>query len=188
MLLFHEYVDKRGILQLFQDQYAEDRGFFYHHKKPELLYQQIQRIVAGYTSNNVNEFLQKDPVYAQVNHQSGMASAATVCRWGKSFTETDLCRIQGIQDTLIGLYYQQVHSERITIDIDTTYDLASENLEGARYNTHYGETGFSPMVAFDGDTGIPLRSNLRPGNKYCSEDAELFLELLLQKLPSSSIG
>ena len=184
MLLFNEYVHKRGILELFQEQYAEDRGFFYEHKKPELLYQQVQRIIAGYTNNNVNKFLQKDPVHAQVNDKR-LASASTVCRWGQGFSEKDQYAIQGIQDTLIEIYYQQVKSKRITIDIDTTYDPASDNLEGVSYNTHYGENGYSPMVAFDGDTGIPLRANLRPGNKYCSEGAESFLESLLQKLPDS---
>ena len=183
MLLFHEYLNKRGILELFEQKYAEDRGDEYIHKKPALLYQQIQRMVAGYTNNNVVSYLQKDPVYEQIHSETGIASSPTVCRWGQHWNEVDRHQLQSIHDELIETYYAKTPLEKVIIDIDTTYDPASENLEGVSFNRHYKETGFSPMVAFDGVTGIPLRGNLRPGNRYCNQGAESFLDSIFQKLP-----
>jgi hypothetical protein len=183
MLLFHEYMDKRGILSLFQEKYPENRGDEYVHQKPDLLYQQIQLTIAGYTNNNVVSHLQQDPVYRHINQSNGLASAATVCRWAKSWKEEDRLNLQHIHDELIETYYAQISPEKIIVDIDTTYDPASETLEGVSYNSHYEETGYSPMIAFDGITGLPLRGNLRPGNKYCNQGAESFLDSLFQKLP-----
>lgn len=183
LLLLHEYLNKSGILELFAQKYPENREGIYQHQKPNMLYQQIQRIISGYTNNNVASFLQKDPVYKQIHNKNGLASSSTICRWGKSWDETDCHKLQNIHDELIEAYYTQTKPEKIVVDIDTTYDPASENLEGVSFNNHYQETGYSPMVAFDSENGLPLRGKLRPGNEYCNQGAELFLRQIFSLLP-----
>ena len=45
----------------------------------------------------------------------------------------------------------------VIVDVDTSFDEVSENVENSSYNTHYGTTGYSPILAFDGITGDLIR-------------------------------
>jgi len=182
LLLFHEYNERLGIKELLERYYKENRKGRFFHKKSEILYQEILRMVAGYPSANTVKYQKHDPTYQKI-HNGKQASAATISRWGKVLQAEDGINIRGIQSKIVEDFYQQNEPEKITIDLDTTYDPASKNLEEANFNTHYQTTGFAPLVAFDGESGIPLQAELRPGNWYCCKNAVSFLEKTIQNLP-----
>ena len=186
ILLQHEYNNNAGIKELIEEYYKEDRKGNFYHKKFELLYQQIIRIIEGTAGNNYIRYQNTDPVYQKI-HKKNQGSASTITRWTQSFSEKDQENLEKIQQKLIQTFYKNNREKNLILDIDTTYDPASENLEKSSYNHHYGVTGFSPIVAFDGKSGLPILSNLRPGTQYCSKDTDIFLEKIIKNIPDKKI-
>ncbi len=52
---------------------------------------------------------------------------------------------------------------------------------GSNYNSHYGNTGFHPLLCYNGLNGDPLKGLLRSGNVYTSRDYRKFMEPLFQQ-------
>lgn len=50
------------------------------------------------------------------------------------------------------------------------------------YNAHYRAHGYHPLYAFEGKTGYCFNAQLRPGNRYCSEEADSFITPVLERL------
>ena len=180
LLLVHEFCECFGVQELLEEYLPEDRKGDYSHQKPEILYQQIMRIIAGYPSNNAAFHLQDDPVLQKI-HKNKIASSPTCCRLEQGFSLDDMKQLQQIQEQLMDRAYEVKKSQEVIFDIDTTYDPASSNMHGTSFNTHYGETGFSPLVCFDGKTGDILKGHLRPGKMYCSKKVVEFYKPLLKK-------
>jgi len=180
MLLIHEFCCKLGIEELLLEHLSEPRDNLTH-RKHQIVYQKLMRIIAGYTSNNHVVFLKNDPVFQQI-HTGCIASASSCCRREKEFTFADVKALQEIQKILqVEAYEIAGMPEEVNLDFDTTYDPASANLHGSKYNTHYGVTGFNPLVCFDGRTGDFIKGNLRPGNNYCSKKIVQFAEPIFKK-------
>ena len=180
LLLIQEFCEKMNVQELLHKHLPDNREGYFEHQKPNILYQQIIRIIAGYSSNNTVNYLKYDPIIKTI-HRNKIASAATCCRLEQAFSIEDLKNIQKVQETLIDQAYEIYQPEEVWFDVDTTYDPASGKLHGAKFNTHYATTGFSPIVLFDGKTGDCIKANLRPGNYYCSKRAVQFLEPVFKK-------
>jgi len=187
MLLVEEFCNGLGVKELLEKFVPEAREGKFLYSKPEILYQEMMRIIAGYTSNNTAYFLQKDPVFQKIHSEVGIASSSTCCRLEQSLNISDFKNLQKAQKALRKKSYFLEKPEKVTLDIDTTYDPASSSLHGANFNTHYQTTGFSPLLCFDGITGDVIKGDLRPGNTYCSKNAENFLLPLLQEYQKEKI-
>ncbi|CMW60745.1 transposase-like protein%2C IS1380 ISSpn5 [Streptococcus pneumoniae] len=48
-------------------------------------------------------------------------------------------------------------------------------------NAHYRAHGYHPLYAFEGKTGYCFNAQLRPGNRYCSEEADSFITPVLER-------
>ncbi len=179
LLLVHEFCEKFGVLDLLKELLPENRDGHFKHEKPEILYQQLIRIIAGYPSNNFAKQLQYDPIFKKIH--DAIASSPTCTRLEQTFSIEDLKSFQRLQTRLIDLSYKIEKPQEVHLDLDTTYDPASDNMEGATYNTHYGETGFSPLFCVDGKTGYPIKAHLRPGNTHCSKKVVPFMKPLLKR-------
>ena len=169
-----------GVEELLEEYLPEERGESFTHKKPEIIYEEIMRIIAGYPSNNSAVHLKEDPVFQKI-HQDQIASSSTCCRLEKTFTKVDVKNFQKIQEKLLGIAYEMEHPAEVWLDIDTTYDPASPSLGGSNYNTHYKTTGFSPLVCLNGKNGDMIKGFLRPGNYYCSRKIVPFFEPILKR-------
>lgn len=187
MVLIHEFCTAFGVEELLEKHLPEEREGRFVHSKPGILYQELLRIIAGYTSNNTAFFLQNDPVFALIHKETGVASSSTCCRLEQTLDISDLQKLQKLQKTLREKAYLLEKPKEVILDIDTTYDPASPTLHGANFNTHYQETGFSPLVCFDGKTGDMIKGDLRPGNTHCSKKAEKFLLPLLKEYKKNGI-
>lgn len=66
-------------------------------------------------------------------------------------------------------------------DLDSTLLSTYGHQEGEGFNFHYQAHGYHPLLCFDGLTGDLLKAELREGTKYCSKDADLFMEPLLKE-------
>lgn len=179
MLLFHEFSEKMNLWALLERYLPEKREWQYLHTKPEIIEQIIMRIVSGISSNNNYVYQKVDPVFMEI-HEQKIASSATCSRLENTFNLSDVEALKKVQRELESYNLRITNPNEIIIDLDTTYDPASENIEYARFNGHYGKNGYSPLLAFNGLSGDFLKGNLRPGNYHCSTFADSFLKDLIQ--------
>lgn len=188
LLLVHEFCERLGVRELLKELFPETREGSFKHSKSDILYQELIRIIAGYPSNNAANFLKQDPVFQEIHKSgSGIASSATCCRLEKTFNLVDLQNFRVLQKEIRKRSYELEKPESVVLDLDTTYDPASSSLEGANYNTHYKETGFSPLVCTEANTGDMIKADLRPGNTHCSKNVVPFLAPLLKEYQSLNI-
>lgn len=189
LLFVHEFCEKLGVRELLKELFLETREGSFKHSKADILYQELIRIIAGYPSNNAANSLKHDPVFQEIHKSgSGIASSATCCRMEKTFNLVDLQNIRVLQKELRNRAHELEKPESVVLDLDTTYDPASAAIEGANYNHHYGETGFSPLVCTEANTGDMIKADLRPGNTHCSKNVVPFLTPLLKEYQSQNIA
>lgn len=76
-----------------------------------------------------------------------------------------------------------------TIDIDTTALMTYGNQEGVAVGyipkRRHGKPSYAPIISSEGHTGLSLGAELRSGDVHASTGAWLFLESILDKLPST---
>lgn len=82
----------------------------------------------------------------------------------------------------IGLLYSAV------IDADMTVLTVFGHQEQAQmgYNPKYhGKRSYAPLISSEGQTGLSLAMQLRPGNLHPAKGALIFLEPIIEKLPNT---
>jgi hypothetical protein len=88
------------------------------------------------TSNNNYIYQKEDSIFNQIHHNK-IASSSTCTRLEKTLTFSDISAFRKINQILESYNLKQHNSKKVIIDIDTTYDPASENLDFSRFNGHY---------------------------------------------------
>ncbi|VQX59366.1 transposase-like protein, IS1380 ISSpn5 [Streptococcus pneumoniae] len=79
-------------------------------------------------------------------------------------------------------FFLQFHQlNQLIVDIDSTHFTTYGKQEGVAYNAHYRAHGYHPLYAFEGKTGYCFNAQLRPGNRYCSEEADSFITPVLER-------
>src|SRR5881409_3723995 len=71
--------------------------------------------------------------------------------------------------------------ERITLDLDETFDAVHGGQQLALFNAHYDEYGFQPIVVFDGQ-GRFVTAVLRPAKRPSGKEIKPFLRRLLRSI------
>jgi len=71
---------------------------------------------------------------------------------------------------------------RITLDIDDTDDPVHGQQELALFNAHYDCTCFQPIHIFDGVSGKPILSLLRPGKRPSGEEVAKVLRHVIRRI------
>lgn len=75
-----------------------------------------------------------------------------------------LARLRFIQDELIKFVYSVEMPEHVILDIDSTLLGTYGKQLGSKYNHHYQQVGYHPLVCYDGIIGDLLRIELRDGS------------------------
>lgn len=92
-----------------------------------------------------------------------------------------LRQFDDIDKCLRDIVYAIKRPEHILLDLDSTLFRTYGHQEGEGFNSHYQAHGYHPLLCYDGLTGDLLKSELRDGTLHCSNNAEKFMEPLLQK-------
>lgn len=71
---------------------------------------------------------------------------------------------------------------RIVLDIDDTDDPVHGQQELALFNAHYDCTCFQPILIFDGHSGKPVLSLLRPGKRPSGEEVAKVLRHVIRRI------
>ena len=148
------------------------------HKKAKIVIQKMYAIITWYTTDNIDGYIKNDPVFKVLLWE--VVPKTTVNRILNSFWENIEKALKNVQLEIEKFNITTTNKKSIIIDIDTTFDEASGNIEKSSYNTHYSTTGYSPILAFDWLTWDLIRWILRPWNFHCSKESLVFIKEIVE--------
>ena len=193
LFLLKEFAHRIGFEKIIRDNFqTNDSAAFRFHTDDKNLMQRIFQLLAGYFNDNDADELTTDPVFCAVLGKDALASQPTMSRFFNRLDEDSLVQFEKIFRILRQKVYGIRPPENILLDLDSTLLQTYGHQEGEGFNYHYQSHGYHPLLCFDGLTGDLLKAELRKGTKYCSSDAHLFLESLLneflEKYPDTMIS
>lgn len=158
------------------------------HQVESLVTQRVYQILGGYFDGNDAQTLRHDPLFQTLagvspGQDRPLASGSTSNRFLHAFTRRDadrpledrpvlfevrraqLDRITRMNAYLVDLFVRtrRAKPERIVIDLDPTDDPAHGRQQLTFWHGYYDQNQYLPLLAFDGDSGLPLGAWLRPG-------------------------
>lgn len=186
MVLVKEFCDRIKFEALLaQNIDFHDDRLYCLYEKQYLATQMITQLVAGYPEDSAANRLKADPIFNQIL-AIGCASQPTLSRFINNVTLSESNGLLRVAQKLADKALIKRNQQTMVIDIDSTHSDTFGNQEQTDYNAHYQTTGYHPLLAFDGMTGLFLGAQLRPGNVYTSNGAEAFLHRLLEYYESFS--
>lgn len=176
LLLLFEFFHKIKFKELVNESlHINDSRSYCTHDYLDLFMQVLVQLIAGYSTDSSANWLRHDPVFQQGLNKSILGSQSMVSRFIHHLSEENIGQLQSIAKELTNISIQHKNMQQMIIDVDSTHSDTYGKQEQTDFNTHYGTTGYHPLVAFDGLTGLFLGAELRPGNVYTSTKAEVFL-------------
>ncbi|WZX99156.1 IS1380 family transposase [Bacillus sp. FSL W7-1360] len=141
------------------------------HTHESVMEQLIFQRFGGYHTESAAKQLVHDPTMTQVLNKEALASQSTLTRFYQAIApenikEMDASLLHSSLKTI-----KSLNQEQITIDLDSTYFQTHGKQENRGYSGHYKTTGYHPLLAFDGETGLCLGAINRPGQEYTSNGA-----------------
>lgn len=186
LLCFHEFCTKLWVEKLLKKYLPEIRWDGYTHTKSEIIYQKLIRIASWNTSNNNYGHLKVDPVFQEI-HNNKIASSSSCSRLENTFNYSDVANLRKIQEEIEGYNLKETKPKEVIIDLDTTNDPASNNLEWCKFIPHYWLDWFAPLLAFGGLNWDVLGWILKPWNYHCSTLSVNFVERLIKRYKKEGI-
>jgi len=148
------------------------------HGKVKIIIQKIYGILTWYKTNNIDKYIKNDSFFKEL--LLTVVPKTTVNRILNNFCEKIEKWLQKVILEIEKYNISVNNKENVIVDIDTTYDPASENIEKATFNTHYWTTGYSPILAFDWLTWDLIMWKLRPWNFVYSKEVLEFIKEIVE--------
>ena len=192
LVLVKEFMNSIGFIKLAKQLLTfNDERRYWTHDNVSMLEQLLFQLIAGYPADSSANLLQEDPVFRLILNKQNIASQASLSRFWDRMTEKTISQFQSLNQAMIDKARLERNATELIIDLDSTHSDTFGNQESTNFNSHYGTTGYHPLVAFDGLTGDFLKAELRSGNVYTSKGIKKFLEPMLEHyghtLPCSDI-
>ena len=157
------------------------------HPLADIIRFRLLMIAAGYEDGNDATGLRLDPVFKMALERlpSGrdLCSQSTISRLENLPDARTLLRLGGALVELYCASFRQV-PQRITLDIDDTFDAVHGGQQLRLFNAHYDDYGFQPIVVFDGD-GRFVTAVLRPAKRPTGVEIRAFLRRLVRAIRSN---
>lgn len=180
LTIIKEFADKIGFTETINHLFTtNDSAVLRRHTDQSNLLQCIYQIIGAYNSDDSADALRYDPVFTSLLNKDALASQPTLSRFYNRMDESTLALFEQINAALREKVYAIKKPPFMLMDLDTTLLKAYGNQEGVAYNVHYQDTGYHPILCYDGMTHDLLKVGLRDGTQYCSKDTDAFLESLL---------
>jgi len=167
LLSIHEFCNKLSVQELIEKHLPEKRKWKFKHTKPEIIYQEMIRIINWDTSNNNYSYNKKDPAFLEI-HNWKIASASTCSRLDNTLNYSDESNLRKVQKEIEKYNINYSETKEVIIDLDTTNDPCSKNLEWSDYIPHYRLNWYSPLFAFNGLNWDLISWILKPWRYHCS--------------------
>ena len=157
------------------------------HPLADIIRFRLLMIAAGYEDGNDATSLRLDPMFKMALER--LPSGRDLC------SQPTISRLENLPDArtllrlgraLVELYcasFRQV-PQRITLDIDDTFDAVHGGQQLRLFNAHYDDYGFQPIVVFDGD-GRFVTAVLRPAKRPKGVEIRAFLRRLVRAIRSN---
>lgn len=180
LILVREFLEKIQFNKLVKKNvHFEDKRKFFTHSKNTTFLQVLYQLISGYKSDSAANALRHDPVFKLILDEQEGSSQPTISRFFSESTEKNLDELNDLTQALIKLFHESQATQEMVLDLDSTHSDTFGNQESTDYNAHYGTTGYHPLLAFDGLTGLFLGAKLRSGNQYTSKGVGSFVRNLL---------
>lgn len=177
------------------------------HTVEQLVTQRVYQILAGHFDGNDASCLRHDPLFQTLagvspDPEQPLASGSTVNRFVHAYTRRDaelpvedrpvlyevrqahLDRITQLNTYLVDLFARTRRSipARIVIDLDPTDDPAHGHQQLTFWHGFYEQNQYMPLLAFDGESRMPLGAWLRPGTvgAGCSTVVDSLREIVVR--------
>jgi hypothetical protein len=166
---------------------------FVQHSVETLLTQSVYALLAGYPDHNDADHLRHDPLFQiladhQPHAEQPLASGSTLARFHYAFTrrEADLPwderpvllevrtaqtqRLKILNNYLVDLFIRTrtTPPAELILDVDATDDPTHGGQALSGYHGYYQQHQYFPVQVFEGHTGFPLATWLRPGTVHAS--------------------
>jgi hypothetical protein len=149
------------------------------HSVEKLLKQRVFTLMQGYEDCNDVEYLQKDPLFADVLG-GDMASQPTLSRFENS---VDKHALFGLCHSWVDRYVDSLRGRsEIIIDIDSTDDPTHGRQQLSMFHGFYGQFMYNELFFHDGQTGQIIVPVLRPGNSHSNRWYVAILKRVVQKI------
>ena len=156
------------------------------YKQKDVIFQKIVAIIAWYTTDNSEKYFKNDLVFKELLWE--IIPKTTVNR----ITNTFLWTIENaLKKTIkeIELYNISIsNTKSVIIDIDTSFDPASQNIWWVKFNKHYATFCFSPIFAVNSLTWDIIKWELRPWNWSCSRGVVKFISSIVEMYKNKKIN
>jgi len=156
------------------------------HSYAEMVAARMLMIAAGYEDCDDVDTLRTDPALKIAVGRAPETGAELM-------SQPTLSRLENLADwralARIGLGQIDLYCRsfarppaRIVLDIDDTDDPVHGQQELALFNAHYDCTCFQPILIFDGLSGKPVLSLLRPGKRPSGEEVAKVLRHVIRRI------
>jgi hypothetical protein len=157
------------------------------HALATLIRQRVYQIAAGYEDVNDATTLRTDPTFQTVASDGGptaLGSQPTLSRLEQALDWSAIRRLAavGVDWFCEHAYASGVAPREILLDVDSTDDPTHGHQQLALFVGHYDQFMYRPLCWFEGHTGLPLRTRLRPGRDPDATGVIADLDQLLPKL------
>ena len=157
------------------------------HEVAALLRQRLYQIAAGYEDVSDATTLRTDPTFQTVaarGDATPLGSQPTLSRFEHALEWSTIRRLAnlGVNWFCAHAYAPGRAPPEILLDVDSTDDPTHGAQQLALFVGHYDQFMYRPLCWFEGHTGLPLRTRLRPGRDPDATGVIADLDVMLPRL------
>ncbi|HEY7385375.1 MAG TPA: IS1380 family transposase [Beijerinckiaceae bacterium] len=187
LMVLRESALRSGVAAVVADAVPDRRNpLLVTHSYRAMVTARMMAIAAGYEDADDLDALRFDPALMlacdrEPESGQGLPSQPTVSRLENVPDARTLYRIgMGYIDFFCRSYERRPHS--IVLDIDDSDDMVHGQQELALFNTPAGGYCFQPIHIFEGNSGKPILSLLRPGKRPSGEEIARVLRPVIRRI------
>lgn len=157
------------------------------HSLEEMIAQRVYQIIAGYEDGNDCDALRDEAIFKLAAGReaggSALASQPTISRLENLPGPKELLRIFYAQIDLFVSSYTKAPSA-IVLDVDPTASRTYGQQELQLFNTYVGGYCLMPFHVYEGQSGKPIATILRPGKVPSAEEIKALMKRIVRRLRS----
>lgn len=182
LIIFQELFSRLGLKKrISKHLVTNDNRRYYRYSDSDILIQFLFQLLTGYGTDYACQELSADAYFPKLLESGQVASQPTLSRFLSRASEETVESLRRLNLELVEFFLQFHQLGQLIVDVDSTHFTTYGKQEGVAYNVHYRDHGYHPLYAFEGQTGYCLNAQLRPGNRYCSEEADTFIIPVLER-------
>ena len=182
LLMIYDFMRTMGFESIISKIFATPRkDSFRKHSDSSMLLQFLYQVFAAYFTDDCADHLRKDPLFTKLVDKESLASQPTLSRFWNRMDDSTLGQFLSILKKMRKAVYSVSMPKEVILDLDSTLLAAYGQQEGRRFNFHYHDSGYHPLLCYDGHTHDLIQVQLRTGNIYSSDGTVDFLQPVLNE-------